>query len=862
MPIYWNVNLIILSVLTAMYGSFAALSHADRMRKSTGKAALAWMISGGVTLGLSIWSMHFIGMLAFHLPVPIAYDLTLTFLSVLPAVAAALLGFYLLQSQQMQIGQITIGGFLMGVGISAMHYTGMAALKMQPAITYDPIIFTLSILISILAAVGALMIVYAGEKTNIDALIRHSIGAFIMGLAIAGMHYTGMAASNFAVGSLCTVNGVKVDPTLLSILIAGTVFFLVTGGWIANMLDKRMVKHNEINLVKLGKQTQELEIDRDILEKINSGRSMHKVLNDLAIRVEAQHPKMICTILLLDHNTNKLSLVAAPSMPEACREKLDGLLIGDGVGSCGTAAYTGKQVIIEDVKSHVYWKEFQDLVRLGDFVSCWAQPIKNYENKVFGTFAIYYKKQVQPTKENLALLERYAHLAQLVLERKEHEDEISYIAFHDSLTRLPNRRLLLDRLQQALNTSDRTRRHGAVIFIDLDKFKALNDAKGHDIGDLVLIEMAQRLKANMRKSDTVSRVGGDEFVVMSTDLDEDYSEASYQAELISEKILTILKEPFLVSGCDCQTTASIGISIFNGSELSATNHLKHADAAMYQSKHAGRNRMHFFDPTMQEEIEARLNLEGDLSNAILENQLSLNYQMQVDKENHILGAEALLRWFHPTRGHVSPMNFIPIAEETGFILQIGQFVLETACMQLKKWEKNVKTSHLVLAINVSLFQFKQNNFVHDVKGAVEKFNINPERLKIELTESMVVENVHETIKKMQELREFGVRFSMDDFGTGYSSLASIKHLPITQLKIDKSFVDDIVNNKSDAAIVKTIVAMGNILGLNVIAEGVENAAQLKMLKACDCEMYQGYYFSKPLPIEQFDALVNDWTEKN
>lgn len=857
MPIFWDSNLIILSVLTAIYGSFAALSHAERMRNSSGKSALAWMVAGGVTLGLSIWSMHFIGMLAFHLPVSISYDLTLTFASVLPAILAALLGFYLLQSPKMHLGKIMFGGVMMGLAISTMHYTGMAALKMQPAISYNPYIFTLSLLIAVTAAIGALIIVYAGEKSNLNSVVRHSIGSLIMGLAIAGMHYTGMAGTNFAIGSVCTVDGTRVEPTLLAFFIAGIVFLLVTGGWVANFLDRRMVRENAAALIQLSQQTKELQIDREILEKVNSGVSLYVVLNELVSLVEAQHPEMICSVLLLDPDEKHLMLAAAPSMPESYNQALSSLEIGESFGSCGEAAFTGKRVIAEDVTKHPNWAPYQRLVSQGSFRACWAQPIKNHESRVLGTFAIYHQYPTAPNDSQIALIERYAHLAHLVLERQEHEDKISHIAFHDPLTMLPNRRLLTDRLQQAIDASDRTKHHGAIMFIDLDNFKSINDSKGHDVGDLMLSEVASRLTEHMRKGDTVARLGGDEFIVMTTDLEKDYSRAAVQAELICEKILKTLNQPCLLDGHEHVCTASIGISLFSGNALSVAQLIKHADTAMYQSKYAGRNTWHFFDPSMQDALEARLSMQSDLRNAISENQFELYYQIQVDYQNKILGAEALIRWNHPERGRVSPLEFIPIAEETGAILQIGHYVLLTACKQLKIWESNAVTKDLLLAINVSLFQFKQPDFVDVVKAALNETNANPNLLKIELTESMVIENVDDIISKMHQLRSIGVLFSMDDFGTGYSSLASIKHLPITQLKIDKSFVDDIATNSNDAAIAKTIIAMGNILGLNVIAEGVENEAQLKILKEFDCHNFQGYLFGKPVPINEFELLIQD-----
>jgi diguanylate cyclase (GGDEF)-like protein len=682
-----------------------------------------------------------------------------------------------------------------------------------------------------------------------------------MGLAIAGMHYTGMAAASFAPNSVCTVIGTRVEPTLLSFIIAGIVFFLFTGGWIANFLDRRIERANATAIQQLNNRTKELEMDRDILKQINSATPLNYVLEDLTRQAEALHPEMICTILLLDEDGKHLRHGAASSMPEAYNKAVDGLIIGESAGSCGVAAYTGQRVIVEDVQQHPFWAPYQELARLGNIRACWSQPIKNYENHVMGTFAIYHKDPATPSAAELALIERYAQLAQLAIERKEYEDEISHVAFHDPLTQLPNRRLLVDRLQQALSASARTHRHGAVLFIDLDHFKTLNDSKGHDVGDLLLTEVAHRLQNPIRKGDTVARLGGDEFIVMLTDLDEDSEKSALQAKVLGEKILETISMPYMLNGYEYHSTASIGISTFYGSSVTVDNLLRHADTAMYQSKHAGRNRLHFFNPSMQEALEARFTLQSDLRKALAEQQFSLHYQIQIDCKNHPFGAEALLRWQHPDRGQIPPAAFIPLAEESGLILPIGKYVLETACNQLKTWESDAKTKHLLLAVNVSSYQFKQPDFVDQVIATLKQTKANPTRLKIEMTESMVVEDVPETIEKMQILRAAGVRFSMDDFGTGYSSLASLKRLPIQQLKIDGSFVSDIATNPSDAIIVKTIIAMGNILGLNVIAEGVETAAQLEMLKQYECPAFQGYLFSRPLPIDQFQVLIQNWSSK-
>jgi diguanylate cyclase (GGDEF)-like protein/PAS domain S-box-containing protein len=434
-------------------------------------------------------------------------------------------------------------------------------------------------------------------------------------------------------------------------------------------------------------------------------------------------------------------------------------------------------------------------------------------------------------------------------------DKIKQLAFYDQLTALPNRRLLMDRLQQSLASSARSGQKGALLFIDLDNFKDINDTLGHDIGDLLLQRTAQRLESSLRKSDTVARLGGDEFVVMLEGLSEHVLEAAAQTKTVGEKILATLGQLYQLATHKYHSTSSIGATIFSDHGQSAEELLKQADIAMYQAKKAGRNTLRFFDPQMQVSITARVSLESELRKALENQQFQLHYQIQVDSSHRPLGAEALIRWIHPLRGMVSPAQFIPLAEETGLILPIGLWVLETACAQLKAWEQDALTRDLVLAVNVSAKQFHQADFVAQVQAVVQHHAINPMLLKLELTEGMLLENIEDTIATMNALKEIGVQFSLDDFGTGYSSLQYLKRLPLDQLKIDQSFVRDIAIDSSDKAIVHTIIAMAQSLNLNVIAEGVETEEQRQFLLENGCSHYQGYLFSKPVPVEQFEALL-------
>jgi diguanylate cyclase (GGDEF)-like protein/PAS domain S-box-containing protein len=442
-----------------------------------------------------------------------------------------------------------------------------------------------------------------------------------------------------------------------------------------------------------------------------------------------------------------------------------------------------------------------------------------------------------------------------ITELKAQAAHIEQLAFYDPLTGLPNRSLLRDRVQRALTHSTRHMNHGAILFIDLDNFKALNDTKGHNIGDLLLIEVAKRLQDCIRSGDTVARLGGDEFVVVLDELNEDTRQAAAQAQDIGEKVLASLNQPFNLQGFEHYNSASIGISLFRDNEISMDDLFRHADTAMYQSKTSGRNTLRFFDPDMQASLEARATLEADLRHALSQQQFKLFFQIQVNAVNHPIGAEALLRWLHPERGLVSPLQFIPLAEDTGLILPIGQWVLETACAQIKAWETNPLACELQLAVNVSARQFHQPDFVEQIRATLKKTGADPARLKLELTESVVLGNIDNAVAKMHELKGIGVHFSMDDFGTGYSSLSYLTQLPLDQLKIDQSFVRNIGTKPTDAVIVQTIIGMGNSLGMEVIAEGVETETQRDFLERNGCHAYQGYLFSKPVPIGEFEALI-------
>ena len=774
-------------------------------------------------------------------------------------------------------------------------------------------------------------------------------------------------------------------------LMMGVTVLLYLGFILINsrQFNLHLLENIALNLeaVEKGKEVrhyaENLELNNQILSQINQHKALPVVLEQLALKVETLHPSMLCSILLLDYDGKTLRTATAPSLPNFYNQAIDGTEFGDNIGSCGTAAFRGERIIVEDIQQHPYWTPFRDLASKAGLQSCWSQPFKNQEGRVLGTFAVYHSQKRQPTEFELSLISDYAALAQLAVEshraqnnlsiaaiafesldgilvtdanktilrvnrsftkitgyseeevigqtlgihgseqpdvnlytsiweviehvnssegefnnyRKNGEsylerlavtkvkgssgvitnyvasliditeskataEEIQSLAFYDPLTKLPNRRLLIDRLQHALAVSARSGRDGALMFLDLDHFKTLNDSLGHDVGDLLLQQVAERLTACVREGDTVARLGGDEYIVMLEGLSDCTVEAAVQAGLIGEKILAALNQPYQFSTNSYQSTGSLGIALFNKHGRSLEDILKYADIAMYQAKKTGRNAMCFFDPQMQRDLHARVELERELRNALALKQLHLYYQIQVGHLGVPLGAEALIRWSHPERGLISPFQFIPLAEETGLILPIGEWVLDTACAQLKAWQLNALTCNLTLSINVSPKQFRQENFVEQVQAAVQRYAINPSLLKLELTESIMLESIENTIVTMNALNKIGIKLSLDDFGTGYSSLQYLKRLPLYQLKIDQSFVRDIAVDSSDKAIVQTIIAMANNMALEVIAEGVETEEQRQILSSKGCKQFQGYLFGKPVPIEEFDLVCLMGTSKN
>ena len=729
---------------------------------------------------------------------------------------------------------------------------------------------------------------------------------------------------------------------------------------------------------------QQAQSERALLEKLASQADLCEMLDAFLRSFEATFAGVHCSVLLLDSDGVHVRHGAAPSLPAAYCRAIDGLAIGEGAGSCGTAAYRGQPVLVDDIANDPLWADYRDLALDYGLRACWSIPIRSADGRVLGTFGNYYREVRHPTALEQQLMQRSAYLLGLAIERDQHlrsmqanqlaleeaslyrqaildsmvdslltvdidghilshnnaassmlglqasgqahlrdvlgqardataggalaclssmartqgqsqtlqtnarhanrtlfpvsvslssipdtqpprylvvlrditqqrhdEEEIRRLAFYDPLTGLPNRRLLIDRVRHAIDNASRLAQSGALMFLDLDNFKVLNDTLGHDVGDELLQHVAQRLCTCTRDGDSVARLGGDEFVVLLEGLSADTNEAATQAETVAHKILHALGQPYRLRQHCYRSTPSIGIAMFQQAPASTEELLKKADVAMYQAKSAGRNTYRFFDPLMQAAAARHAASSREIHHGLQYNEFTLHYQPQVDTRGRCLGAEALVRWNHTSRGVLAASQFMRLAEETGVMLALGQWVLETACQQLHHWSRSAQSADWTLAVNVSASQLAQAEFVLHVANALHTSCAPAHRLQIDITESALLRDTEGAIQKMKALQAMGVRFALDDFGTGYSSLSALRRLPLSQLKIAPSFVHDLHNAHGDSVLARTVVVMGHNLGLSVVAEGVETQAQHTALANMGCDAFQGYLFGAPGPQAYF-----------
>jgi diguanylate cyclase (GGDEF)-like protein len=682
LPSSYNTNLVTLSFLVAVFASYVALDLARRVRESTGKAARIWLICGSLAMGSGIWSMHFVAMMAFSLPIPLGYDWIITFLSWIAAVSVSGIALYIASHKQLRSRQLMLGGLTMGTGISLMHYVGMLAMRMEPAIQWNPWLFILSIIIAIVASFAALYIFFWMRTHPPQQVLAWQIAAsLVMGAAIFSMHYTGMAAAQFPLGSICRA-AYGFGTNWIGYAVGTVTFGLLAAILVTSLLDTRLQAH----IAALNK-------------------------------------------------------------------------------SLETA--------------------------------------------------------------NIELLQN---------------------AFHDPLTKLPNRLILEGQLEHMAAQVDRAGGQLAILMINLDGFKLINDTLGYQTGDEVLKQVAIILQNESRTSDTIARVGGDDFVVVA-----DTEGQPNIAATLAQRIIAAIGRPIRINGKDISLSCSIGICLYPG-DGTAEKLLANADAAMSESKRSGKSTFRFYAPDMNADVYQQLLLQSDLKAAIESDDLMLYYQPKVDSATQkMLGVEALLRWRHPQRGFISPAEFIPVAEHCGLIIPLGNWVIRAAIRQAAEWR--IAGMAVPVAINLSAYQLIRSDFLPNIVRTLEEFQVPPELVMLEITESVAMQHAAATLELMQRLNEIGIKLSIDDFGTGYSSLSYLRRFTVSQLKIDRSFILDLALSEDARAIVGGIIKLAHALGLRVVAEGVENQAQYLYLKALECDEIQGYFFSRPLPARSISSKM-------
>ncbi len=588
-----------------------------------------------------------------------------------------------------------------------------------------------------------------------------------------------------------------------------------------------------------------------VVEMIARNAPLPAVFDRVIHVIESQLAGVIGSVLLLDEDGRRLRCRSAPNLPDAYCQAIDGVAIGPEAVSFGAAAYRREAVVVSDIAVDPLWRDHRDLAATHGLRACWSFPILSNNGALYGVLAVYARTVREPTAAETSFIEVGAQIAGIAVERKLAEERIQFMATHDALTGLPNRTLLRDRLAQAVLFAKRYGRCATVAFIDLDNFKAINDALGHNVGDELLKAIARRMVDCVRASDTVARLGGDEFVILFFDQAKGFDESSRTLRKIQAAVAT----PVLVNGHTLRVTASVGAATFPDDGEDVDGLLANADAAMYSAKESGRDRIQLYSPGLNEKVNEKFKLREDLADALARGEFALLYQPQVNlRTGGIFAVEALIRWNHPTLGVLPPARFIPLAEETGFIAPIGAWALNEACRQNRAWQE-AGLPPITVSVNVSSLQFKEKRFAAIVAAALRDNRLESKYLELELTESLIMQDVDRAVATMKELQTLGVQLAIDDFGTGYSSLSALKTFPVARLKIDKSFIDRLPYDASGEAVTTAVLSLGKKLNLKVIAEGVETPEQVAFLREHQCEEMQGYHFSRPVAASEIGGLL-------
>ncbi|CAM4031218.1 bifunctional diguanylate cyclase/phosphodiesterase [Paenibacillus alkaliterrae] len=755
-------------------------------------------------MGMGIWSMHFIAMLAFHLSIPVTYSLSLVIFSIIPAILASGLALHIVSQPTMRISQVFIGALFIGTGIVSMHYIGMEAMVMRATIEYNPILWVLSAIIAYVVSLAALQLLFwAQQKSGTPGFWRRKAGsALVMGIAISGMHFTGMSAATFKHDHHPISLPGSFDNTLLAYLIGIGVLYILGLVFISIFIDKRFESHSITSERKF--------------------RSVFESANDAIVLADSKG-----TII----SWNKGARLIFGYEEEEVLGKNIQIIIPERYRAAhrkGMERYisTGKpQIIGKTVELQGLRKDRSEFpIELS--LATWVEE----ENT-------YFSSSIRD-----------------ITERKKAEEKINQMVYLDPLTGLSNRHLLNDRLTQALDQARENKQNIGIMFIDLDRFKYINDTLGHAMGDRLLIEVAKRIHACLDKADTISRQGGDEFIVLLPNTTAD------EVTKIAHKIVDQFTQSFELNEHEMFVTPSIGISLYPSDGLDMETLIKNADTAMYRVKEQGKNNFRFYTPDMNEAVSKKMKLEFGLRKGLERDEFKVYYQPQVDvTSGRVIGVEALIRWQHPEWGNIPPADFIPLAEETGLIIPIGEWILYEACRQNKCWQ-NQGYPPLRMAVNISSRQFQQSNLVETVSKTLKRTGLDPQYLDLELTESIIQDSKY-AVSTMQKLKSMGIHLSIDDFGTGYSSLSYLKLFPIDSLKIDRSFTSNIFTDSKDAALVHTIIIMAHNLDLKVIAEGVETQEQLRFLQESKCNEAQGYLFSRPVIAGEMSAILTKQYDK-